>query len=56
MLLCYAPVLYRLVHQWVTDEDMGHGFFCPAGGCLHHLAETRRARGHQALSLTIGAC
>ncbi len=29
MLLCYAPILYRLVHQWVTDEDMGHGFFVP---------------------------
>ncbi len=27
--LCYAPVLYRLVLQWITDEDMGHGFFVP---------------------------
>lgn len=26
---CYAPVLYRLVHQWYTDADMGHGFFVP---------------------------
>ncbi len=26
---CYAPVLYRLVNQWATDEDMGHGFFVP---------------------------
>jgi len=27
--VCYAPVLYRLVVQWATDEDMGHGFFVP---------------------------
>ncbi len=25
----YAPVLIRLVRQWATDEDMGHGFFVP---------------------------
>lgn len=29
LLLCYAPVLWRLVVQWNTDEDMGHGFFVP---------------------------
>lgn len=29
LLLCYAPVLYRLGVQWATDEDMGHGFFVP---------------------------
>jgi exosortase len=29
LLLCYAPVLQRLVQQWSTDEDMGHGFFVP---------------------------
>jgi exosortase len=29
LVLCYAPVLYRLVHQWINDEDMGHGFFVP---------------------------
>ncbi len=29
LLLCYAPVLQRLVSQWMTDEDMGHGFFVP---------------------------
>jgi len=29
LLLCYAPVLARLVWQWSTDEDMGHGFFVP---------------------------
>jgi exosortase len=25
----YAPVLWRLAHQWATDGDMGHGFFVP---------------------------
>jgi exosortase len=29
LILCYAPVLTRLVDQWNTDEDMGHGFFVP---------------------------
>src|SRR5438270_13064746 len=29
LIACYAPVLYYLVHQWATDEDMGHGFFVP---------------------------
>jgi exosortase len=30
LIACYAPVLYFLVKQWATDEDMGHGFFAPA--------------------------
>jgi exosortase len=29
LILCYAPVLARLVRQWDQDEDMGHGFFVP---------------------------
>jgi exosortase len=29
LILCYLPVLIRLVLQWETDEDMGHGFFVP---------------------------
>lgn len=29
LIVCYAPVLMRLVEQWETDEDMGHGFFVP---------------------------
>ena len=29
LILCYAPVLKRLVAQWATDGDMGHGFFVP---------------------------
>jgi exosortase len=26
---CYAPVLARLLRQWASDPDMGHGFFVP---------------------------
>jgi exosortase len=29
LILCYGPVLVRLVNQWNNDEDMGHGFFVP---------------------------
>jgi exosortase len=29
LLASYAPVLLRLVRQWDTDADMGHGFFVP---------------------------
>ena len=29
LLVCYAPILYRMVSQWANDEDMGHGFFVP---------------------------
>jgi exosortase len=29
LILSYAPVLQRLVVQWMNDEDMGHGFFVP---------------------------
>lgn len=29
LLLCYAPILYRLVLNWTSDQDMGHGFFVP---------------------------
>jgi exosortase len=29
LLLSYAPVLWRLVRQWDSDPDMGHGFFVP---------------------------
>jgi exosortase len=29
LLICYAPVLQRLVLQWYEDPDMGHGFFVP---------------------------
>jgi len=29
LLASYAPVLWRLVQQWDSDPDMGHGFFVP---------------------------
>ena len=29
LLVCYAPVLFKLGQVWATDEDMGHGFFVP---------------------------
>jgi exosortase len=29
LIVCYAPILYRLGVQWATDENMGHGFFVP---------------------------
>jgi exosortase len=29
LLFSYAPVLWRLVQQWDSDPDMGHGFFVP---------------------------
>ena len=29
LIACYAPVLRRLLGQWNSDPDMGHGFFVP---------------------------
>jgi exosortase len=29
LILCYAPILYRMAVQWANDEDMGHGFLVP---------------------------
>lgn len=29
LVLCYAPILYRMALQWAQDENMGHGFFVP---------------------------
>ncbi|MCC7498445.1 MAG: exosortase [Bryobacterales bacterium] len=26
----FAPVIYGMAREWVTDDDMGHGFFVPA--------------------------
>jgi len=29
LIAAYFPILKRLVEQWSTDEDVGHGFFVP---------------------------
>jgi exosortase len=29
LIAAYFPILQRLVDQWATDEDVGHGFFVP---------------------------
>jgi exosortase len=29
LIVCYAPLLWGLLRQWVTAEDMSHGFFVP---------------------------
>ena len=29
LVICYAPILYRMGVQWATDENMGHGFIVP---------------------------
>jgi exosortase len=29
LIICYAPILYRMAVQWATDENMGHGFLVP---------------------------
>ena len=29
LVVCYAPVMRRLVAQWDSDPDVGHGFFVP---------------------------
>jgi exosortase len=29
VLICYAPILRRLAIQWMSDPDVGHGFFVP---------------------------
>src|SRR5579864_4750087 len=42
LLGCYAPVLYGLVRQWATDEDVGHGFFVPV--VAGFIAWNRRAQ------------
>src|SRR5262249_16936426 len=27
--VCYARTISGMIHQWITDEDMGHGFAVP---------------------------
>ena len=41
LLVGYAGVLNYLVHQWINDEDMGHGFFVPL--VAGYIAWQRRA-------------
>ncbi len=41
LLLCYAPILYRMGLQWANDENMGHGFFVPV--IAGYIAWQRRA-------------
>ena len=41
LLVCYGPILYRMVIQWATDENMGHGFFVPI--VAGYIAWQRRA-------------
>src|ERR1700733_14300474 len=56
---CYAPVLYGLVHQWATDEDMGHGYFVPAvAGYIawqrrHELVAAKAQPSYWGLALVI---
>src|SRR5579885_985705 len=40
LILVYFPILFHLVEQWSTDEDVGHGFFVPA--VAGYIAWTRR--------------
>jgi exosortase len=42
LIVCYAPVLQRLIWQWATDEDLGHGFFVPV--VVAWIVWRRRAR------------
>ncbi len=43
---CYGPVLWRLVVQWGTDGDMGHGFFVPV--VAGYIAWQRRSELREA--------
>ena len=61
LILCYAPVLTRLVQQWNNDEDMGHGFFVPviaayiAWQSRHKLFAERLEPNYWGLALVIYA-
>ncbi|MEO8099603.1 MAG: exosortase/archaeosortase family protein [Acidobacteriota bacterium] len=45
LLAVYFPILVKLVNQWSTDEDVGHGFFVPivAGYIVWQRRETLMA-------------
>ncbi|MBV9763746.1 MAG: exosortase [Acidobacteriaceae bacterium] len=63
LILCYAPILYRMAMQWATDEDMGHGFFVPlvAGFIAWQrrealLSTPRRSNGWGLFLVIFAAC
>ncbi|HXE15411.1 MAG TPA: exosortase/archaeosortase family protein [Bryobacteraceae bacterium] len=59
--LCYGPILYRLVLNWASNPDMGHGFFVPlAAGFIvwqrrKHLASIPREPNTWGLFVVIAA-
>jgi exosortase len=62
LVLCYAPVLWRLVRQWNNDPDMGHGFFVPliagyiAWQKRDELARTEASPSWWGLALVVLGC
>jgi exosortase len=42
LIAAYAPVLYRLLQQWMADPDMGHGLFVPPIAAF--IAWTKRGK------------
>mgnify|MGYP001026416328 CR=1 FL=1 len=50
LLAAYAPVLDRLIRQWLSDPDMGHGLFVPVVAA--YIAWSRRERLRAAPSTT----
>jgi exosortase len=59
LLACYAPLLYGLVRQWATAEDMSHGFFVPlAAGWIawsrrQELGDVRQVANYWGLALAV---
>jgi len=37
----FAPMLAKMVQEWIDLEEMGHGFFCACGGRLDRLDRAR---------------
>jgi exosortase len=40
LLVCYAPMFYRLVMVWIEDDNMSHGLFVPIAAA--YIAWTKR--------------